>query len=201
MLFITLLFRIRNKFLNLYSKIQLSHIDKVGENISIGQYVKILGKNIEIGSQTEIGDYVKLNAKQGKINLAENIRIAEFATINAFNGKIEIGNFSTINNFVIIDGYGKGVSIGKGVRIAAHTMIISSNHIFESTNQFIYEQGLSSKGIRIEDDVWIGSGCKILDGVHIKKGAIIAAGAVVTKNVEPYEVVGGVPAKHIKFRK
>ena len=193
MILIKYLQKIQNFYLSLISKFQLSQFIKAGNNCQIGKRIKIFGYNVEMGNDVVIGDDVRLNSRYGKIE--------DLAIIKATEGFVSIGKNSTINSFCIIDGYGKGVKIGCGVRIAAHTMIISSNHIFESTEKYIYEQGLSSEGIIIEDDVWIGSGCKILDGVHIKKGAIIAAGAVVTKNVESYEIVGGVPAKCIKKRK
>lgn len=184
-----------------FSRLQLRQFSKVGKNIYLGIHIKTIGNSTEIGNNTRIGDFVNLNSQRGKIEIAEDVILGDHAVLNAFQGRVTIGSHSTVNNFTIIDGFGKGVSIGNGVRIAAHCMIISSNHVFESTDQYIYEQGLSSEGIIIEDDVWIGTGCKILDGVHIKQGAIIAAGAVVTKNVGAYEIVGGVPAKVLKKRK
>ncbi|MCK7515996.1 MAG: acyltransferase [Desulfobacterales bacterium] len=69
-----------------------------------------------------------------------------------------------------------GLTIGNNVRIAAHTVIIPANHVFDDVNIPIRKQGLSKKGIVIEDDVWIGSGVKILDGVVIGKGCVIGAG-------------------------
>ena len=68
---------------------------------------------------------------------------------------------------------------------------------------YIKEQGVNSKGIVIEDNVWIGASATILDGVTISKGAVIAAGSVVNKNVDKYAIVAGVPAKVIgsRFRK
>lgn len=197
-MFVYLIFLIK-KISNFYnreaSKLQLKKLSIYDTSIILGKNAKITGTYIKISSKTVFGDYVTLNSRYGKISIGQQVRIADFACLLPHEGSISIGDNSTINPFTIIDGH------GKGVRIAAHCMIISSNHVFESTDKFIYEQGLSSKGIVIEDDVWIGSGCKILDGVHIGKGAIIAAGAVVTNNVGGYEIVGGVPAKLIKKRK
>ena len=90
--------------------------------------------------------------------------------------------------------------IGNYVRIAAHTVIVATQHIFERTDVPICHQGIEGKAIKIEDDVWIGTNCTILGGVSIGKGAIVAAGAVVTKGVEAYSIVGGVPAKVIGSR-
>ena len=77
----------------------------------------------------------------------------------------------------------RGVKIGKGVRIAAHCTIVPSNHIYTNPNEFIYKQGLSRLGIIIEDDVWIGSGLRVLDGVTIRKGCVIGANAVIVGKI------------------
>jgi acetyltransferase-like isoleucine patch superfamily enzyme len=92
------------------------------------------------------------------------------------------------------------INIGKYCLIAPNVVIVGSNHNFDDKNELIRKQGVSSRGITIGDDVWIGANATITDGVNIGKGAIIAAGAVVTKNVEEYTIVGGVPAKFISKR-
>lgn len=92
------------------------------------------------------------------------------------------------------------VKIGNDVEIASHCFVISSNHSFDRLDIPMRFQGVVAKGICIEDDVWLGSRVTILDGVTVGKGAIVAAGAVVNSNVEPFTIVGGVPAKYIKRR-
>lgn len=195
-----------SKIINFYhlqkGKSLLKSCKKTGKNCRIKKEVNlILPENISLGDHVLIEDYAKLNANRGQISIGNHCRIGDFSQLVCLHGFISIGDYSTINPFAIIDGYGKGVIIGKGVRIAGHSMIISANHVFENAEKYIYQQGLSSKGIIIEDDVWIGAGCRILDGVTIGKGSVIAANAVVTKDVEPYSVMGGVPAKLIKKRK
>ena len=91
-----------------------------------------------------------------------------------------------------------GVQIGDSVRIACHTVMIPANHVVGNSEKLLHESGVTSKGIIIESNVWIGSGCRILDGVHIGKNSVIAAGAVVNKSVDRNTVVGGVPAHIIK---
>ena len=118
--------------------------------------------------------------------------------INDYGGHITIGDNCSLNPYTIIYGHG-GVVIDSGVRIAAQTMIISFNHKFDKNNK-IYKQGISKKGIKINKDVWIGAGVKILDGVIIGEGCIIGAGSTVTKSTEPYGIYGGTPAKLIKRR-
>lgn len=94
----------------------------------------------------------------------------------------------------------EGFEIGDNVRIAAQVVIIPMNHIYEDPDTPIWKQGIRAKGIKIEDDVWIGAGAKILDGVTIGKGSVIGAGAVVTDDIPPYSVAVGVPARVIKKR-
>ncbi|MEQ1554451.1 MAG: acyltransferase [Ferruginibacter sp.] len=158
-------------------------------------------KNIFIGSNNRIDDFVIFeNPLSGTISIGNGneFRIGSLLITNG--GSIKIGNNCSINPYTIIYGHGKGVVIGDNVLIAAHCVIIPANHKFDRKDIPIKLQGENYKGIRIEDDVWIGAGCQILDGVTIGKGAIVAAGSVVNKSVESYTIVGGVPAKFIKKR-
>jgi galactoside O-acetyltransferase len=85
--------------------------------------------------------------------------------------------------------------------VAAFVAMFAANHDFNDPALPILEQGTSTKGgIKIEDDVWIGTHAVILDGVIIGKGSVIGAGTVVTKNVLPYSVVTGVPGKMVRSR-
>ena len=84
--------------------------------------------------------------------------------------------------------------------IASHVSIYASNHVFSDTNKPMNTQGLTTQGIVICEDVWIGTGARILDGVEMAKGCVIAAGAVVTKSTQPFTINGGVPARVIGNR-
>lgn len=109
---------------------------------------------------------------------------------------VEIGDTVSINRGVEIysDFFSKSiVKIGSGVRIAPNVRIHASGHELES-GKFLHKGGV----ISIEDNVWIGAGAYILQGVSIGEGAVVAAGSVVTKDVAPRTIVGGVPAKFIK---
>jgi acetyltransferase-like isoleucine patch superfamily enzyme len=79
--------------------------------------------------------------------------------------------------------------------------IYSENHLFDDPELSIKEQGVKREFVKIEDDCWIAANTVILAGVTIGRGSVIAAGSVVTKDVPPYSIVGGVPAKVIKSRK
>ena len=133
----------------------------------------------------------------GSISIGKFSVVQDYAMILSYGGKIQIGDFCTINPFCILYGHG-GLRIGNGVRIAASTIIVPANHKFDDLDKFIFQQDETKLGIVIEDDVWIGAGSKILDGVHIGQGSVIGAGSVVTKNIENFTVAAGNPAKTIR---
>ncbi|MCG8326132.1 MAG: acyltransferase [Chitinophagales bacterium] len=108
---------------------------------------------------------------------------------------ISIGNNTVINSKVLLDGRGGKLQIGNNVDIAQETNIWTLQHDINDDNH-----AAKGKDVVIEDYVWIASRVSILPGVRIGKGAVIATGAVVTKNVPPMSVMGGVPAKKIGER-
>lgn len=112
---------------------------------------------------------------------------------------IELGYNVFINRYAYITAPAL-IKIGDNVMIGPFVMINSGNHIYNNKNILIRDQGHIKLPIIIENDVWIGAHASILPGVRIGEGAIIAANAVVNKNVEKYTVVGGVPASVIKIR-
>lgn len=113
-------------------------------------------------------------------------------------GRVTIGEGCQINEFA----YLQGAEIGNHVMIAPHVTLLSNNHIHYRTDIPMVMQG-ETKGekVIIEDDVWLGRNVVVMPGVRIGKGSICAAGAIVTKDVMPYSIVGGVPAKLIRKRK
>ena len=112
---------------------------------------------------------------------------------------ISIGRGSMIGENCLIDGY-SGLTIGRNVLIAHNSSIIAEDHGFASRRIPIHDQPKTIGPISIGDDVWIGCGVRVLKGVTIGTGAIIAAGSVVTTDVPPYAIAGGVPAKVIGMR-
>lgn len=112
---------------------------------------------------------------------------------------IEIGNYVCINHYSHLGGQG-GLIIGNYVNLGPNTCLITANHSFDRFDVPMAWQGITTKPIHIDDDVWLGANVVVLPGVHIGRGAIVGANAVVTKNVEPFAIVGGVPAKLIRYR-
>ena len=121
--------------------------------------------------------------------------VESFACINNAVGDVIIGDYTRIGLHNTIIG---PVTIGSHVNLAQGITVTALNHNFEETNKRIDEQGVSTTPVTIGDDVWIGANAVILPGVHIGNHCVVAAGAVVTKNVPAHSLVAGVPAKIIK---
>lgn len=114
---------------------------------------------------------------------------------------ITIGHHVYINHHVEIRAFNDStITIGNSVMIGPQVRISNGDHGFGDHTLPMYLQPFVSEEIIIEDDVWIGANAIVLKGVKIGQGAIVGAGAVVTKDVAPYSIVGGVPAKLIKKR-
>lgn len=96
------------------------------------------------------------------------------------------------------------IEIGNNVMFGPYVTIVGGGHNMKQVGQFMknvtIKSGDEDLGVVIEDDVWIGARATILRGVHVRRGAVVAAGAVVTKSVPPYSIVGGNPARVIRFR-
>lgn len=121
--------------------------------------------------------------------------IESFCCINNAVGDVTIGDYTRIGIHNTIIG---PVCIGNHVNLAQGITVTALNHNFEDASKRIDEQGISTKPVVIGDDVWIGANALILPGVTIGSHCVVAAGAVVTKDVPDNCVVGGVPAKLIK---
>lgn len=143
-------------------------------------------------SKFRIRYYNKRGCKIDTMNfISPNVRIT---------GKFEMGKGSSIAQNCTISGENAGVFIGENVMIAPNVVIVAFNHGFEDLNIPMINQKNNEKPVFIEDNVWIASNCTIGSGVRIGKGSIIGANSFVNKDVLPFSIVGGVPAKIIKSR-
>jgi acetyltransferase-like isoleucine patch superfamily enzyme len=174
----------------------------VGKQVSI-RYAGYL----HAGKELIIEDYAEINGRSTqKIILGNRVTIGKYAIIrpgNLYGGELgeglRVGDHSNIGPFCYIGCSGL-ISIGKNVMISPRVSIYAENHVFDSTEDTIKSQGVKRKTVVIEDDCWIAANSIILAGVTIGKGSVVAAGSVVSKDVPPYSVVAGVPARIIKSR-
>lgn len=127
--------------------------------------------------------------------IGRNSTVESFCCINNAVGDVVIGASTRIGLHSTIIG---PVTIGDNVHLAQGIVVTALNHNFQDITKRIDEQGISTEAVTIANDVWIGANATILPGVSIGTHSVIAAGAVVTKDVPAYSVAGGVPAKIIK---
>jgi acetyltransferase-like isoleucine patch superfamily enzyme len=154
-------------------------------------------ETIVIGKNCFIVPEARLFAEPGRpIILGDNTFIAADCILH---GPITLGRDVSINHHVTLDGGRSGIRIGDDTRIAAYVCAYAFNHGMNA-NEPIRDQPVTSKGIDIGRDVWIGANAGIVDGVTIGDGAVIGMGSLVTKTVAPYTKVAGNPAKLIGKR-
>ncbi len=127
--------------------------------------------------------------------LGSNSTIEDFSTINNGVGAVKIGDRTRIGLGNTIIG---PVTIGNDVRLAQNIVLSGLNHNYEDVSQPIHTQGVSTATIVVEEETWIGANCVVVAGVTIGKHSIIAGGSVVTKDIPPYSVAVGNPARVVK---
>ena len=146
------------------------------------------------------GSIIRRNARLdlnagNKLIIGDRTIIENHVILNNGIGDIEIGNNTMITSRGMILG---PALIGNNVVLGIGSQVLGLTHDFEDIEIPIKDQGVSGAKVIIEDDVWIGGNCVIIQGIKIGKHSLVAAGSVVTKNVEPYTLVAGNPAKPIK---
>lgn len=159
--------------------------------------------HIHLGRGVYLDEGVYLHACPQGIEIGRNTMVMHGAVLHVYNFRaiphsgITIGRDSLIGEYTVIRGQG-GVTIGNRVYTSPFTQIIAVNHVFDDPSRPFVDQGITAVGIVVEDDVWLGANALITDGVRIGRGAVVAAGAVVTKDVPAHTVVGGVPARVLR---
>ncbi|RUT01207.1 hypothetical protein DSM106972_067580 [Dulcicalothrix desertica PCC 7102] len=178
---------------------------EIGQKVYIQDSVEFIGtQNIDIGNFVRIHRGTHIDAsghENNRISFGSEVEIQQGVNFQALNDtQIIIDNDVLLGPYVSIAGPGN-IRIGKSCMIAAKSGIYANNHIFSDLTIDIALQGVTRKGIVIEDDCWLGHGVTVLDGVIIGKGSVIGAGSVVTKDIPPYSVAVGIPARVIKNRR
>lgn len=140
-----------------------------------------------------------LSGNKKAIIIEKNVNLMNGCILKNYGGLIVIGENTFLGEYCVLYGHGD-IIIGSNTLIAMQTIIVSSNHSIPSKKQLIRHQQDILKPVNIGDDVWIGANCTILGGVNIGNGAVVGAGSLVNKDIPPYAIAVGNPAKIIKYR-
>lgn len=171
----------------------------------LGRKVRLQNRaKLKIGQWVKIDDYCTLNALgKGYLSIGNNTSIGAFSRViistsfNHIGEHISIGNNVGIGEYAYLGG-GGGLDIGDNCIVGQYLSCHPENHHYQDTTKQIRHQGVSRAGIKIGQNCWIGSKVTITDGVTIGDNCVLAAGAVITKDMPANSVIGGVPAKVIK---
>jgi acetyltransferase-like isoleucine patch superfamily enzyme len=159
--------------------------------------------NIRLGRGVYLDQGAYLHACPGGIEIGEGTYVMHHAELHVYNFRdfsqsgICIGRDSLIGEFCVVRGTG-GVTIGDRVYLSPMVHIYSNSHVIDDPDRCFIDQGLTTEGVTIEDECWIGAMSVILDGVTVGYRSVVAAGSVVTRDVPPHSVVAGVPARVIR---
>jgi acetyltransferase-like isoleucine patch superfamily enzyme len=177
-------------------------LGNVGKGCLIERNVRIDNPSrIFLRDRVFIGEscIISPGSPKGEVRFESDIFLAPLCGFKAFGGKISIGKHVHFSRNTFVNARGD-VEIGQDCLFGPNVVLMTTNHVFTDVNIPIRRQGVQSAAIKIENDVWLGSNALVMPGVTIKTGAVVAAGAVVTRNVPEFSVAAGVPAKIIKKR-
>ncbi|WP_417346056.1 acyltransferase [Ferrimonas sp.] len=155
-------------------------------------------ESVSFGQECFLAEECAIFAEPGReVKIGDRCMLA---TGSFLHGPITLGNEVSINHGCSLDGGRAGLTIGDQSRLANNVSIYAFNHGME-LDRPLYQQGVSSKGVTIGKDVWVGARASIVDGVTIGDHAVVGMGAVVTRDVPPYTKVAGNPARIIGDRR
>jgi len=188
----------------LRSKLYPLLLGRVGRNVTFGANVVLRHPHkIMIGDNVVVDDGCVLDAKgtsNSGITIGEGVFIGRNTILSCKNGDIVVDDHANIGfNCEIFSG--STVRLGKHVLVAAYTYLVGGDHEYQRTDTPVLYQGRVSRGIEVDDNVWLGAHVVIADGVRVGRDAIIGAGAVVTGEIPPFHIAAGVPAKVIRDRR
>jgi len=171
--------------------------DLFGRNMTIRSPGRIsLGDNVAFDDGTVLD--AKGEAGEG-ICIGSNVWVGRNTILTSFNGRIRIGDHVSIGPFCTLNSH-SFIDIGSNVSISPYCSIQPGSKDISDTETALLQKPRTSKGNRIGDNVWIGAGVVLLDGVEIGNDVVVGAGAVVTKSISSNTIAVGIPAKVIKTR-
>lgn len=179
------------------------YIDRINRTIQLKKWRK---KGIIVPDSFLWEDDIRLDLSNpffkipgGSIEIGENVKISKGVIIDCFGGFFTVGSNVFLGPYSVLYGHGN-ITIGNESLISMGCKIISSNHTIPPKNKLINLEPDVPKPIFIGNDVWLGADVKVLAGVCIGDGCIVGAGSIVTKDLPPYTIAVGSPAKVIKQR-
>lgn len=178
---------------------------KTGKKVFIGSNTKIQNsRNITFGKSVTIEKHSTIDGfSSEKIILGDCVKIGAFSNLNStshfskYGIGLKMGNNSAIGDYTHFGAAG-GIEIGDDVIMGSYISFHSENHNFSDTSKLIREQGVTSKGIKLGNNIWVGAKVTFLDGCVVGNNSVVAAGAVVNDVFPDNVVIGGVPAKILK---
>jgi acetyltransferase-like isoleucine patch superfamily enzyme len=188
----------------LRSKLYPLLLGAAGRNVTFGQNVTLRHPHkIRLGSNVVIDDNCLLDAKgvdNRGIDISDEVFIGRNSILSCKNGNIAIAERANLGFNCEIFSAGE-VRVGREVMLAAYVYLVGGEHLHDRPDLPVAQQGRTSRGIRVEDGVWIGTHAVVDDGVRIGVNAIIGAGAVVLEDVPDYHIAAGVPARPLRDRR
>ena len=170
------------------------YFGRIVRRISIKPRVKKCGKGLILGTGVTITGH-------DNIEFGNNVSIMSRSYLHADHAVLRFGNNVSINSNTCLDATGGEIVIGDNVLIAQNVVFRASDHGYENVDIPIIQQKSNGGKILVGDGCWIGANSVITRNVTIGEHSIVGAGAVVTKDVESFSIVGGVPARLIRKRK
>jgi acetyltransferase-like isoleucine patch superfamily enzyme len=178
-------------------------LGSVGRSVVFGQNTVLRHPaKIHVGDNVTVDDLVVLDAKGTSnrgIVLGNGVFLGRGTILSCKDGDIVLGDHVNIGFHSEIFS-GSSVTVGKHGLFAAYTYLVGGGHEFERADRAVLEQPRASAGITLGDNVWLGAGAKVLDGVRIGRDVVVGAGAVVTSDLPDGAVAVGVPARIVRRR-
>jgi len=178
-------------------------LSAAGKDVAFGQNVAVRHPHrIRIGNHVAIDDNCLLDAKGANnrgIAIGDGVFVGRNTILSCKNGDITLEDGVNIGfNCEVFSG--SSVTIGRNALLAGYCYVIGGGHEFENVDRPVQEQRGVSAGVTIEEDVWLGAGTMVLDGVRIGSQTVVGAGSVVTCDLPPRSVVAGTPARVLRSR-
>lgn len=176
----------------------LEAIIRASQRHLIPSFISAIYYTLRHGCLINLKARVQLNRR---ISFGRGTVVKSFAIIQNTKGRIKIGKDCAIGSFNHISTIDADITIGDYVRMGPRVTIMAMTSNYRKKDRLVMDQGYFHKGIKIGNDVFIGANAVILDGCEIGDGAVIGVGSIVNKDIPPYSVVFGIPAKIIFYRR